>query len=123
MSHYSYRGRWMVCRRRNRSVIINERLKPTIISQTRLYKRRENRKAIRVGRKYKLFITMTDIEFTNEMLEKVLGGANALSNVKVYTFTGAYAEQQAQEVIKQEQTCSCGCFCNDGAGNGGGSGN
>lgn len=66
---------------------------------------------------------MTDIDFTNEMLEKVLGGANALSNAKVYTFSGAYAEQQAHEVIQQEQNCACGCFCNDGAGNGGGSGN
>lgn len=44
---------------------------------------------------------MTEIEFTNEMLEKVLGGANALSNAKVFTFTGAYAEQQAKEVVRQ----------------------
>lgn len=66
---------------------------------------------------------MTDIDFTNEMLEKVFGGANVLSNAKVYTFTGAYAEQQANEVVQQEQNCGCGCFCNGGAGNGGGSGN
>ncbi len=66
---------------------------------------------------------MTEIDFTNEMLEKVLGGANALSNAKVYTFSGAYADQQANEVIRRELNCSCGCFCNDGAGNGGGSGN
>jgi len=66
---------------------------------------------------------MTDIDFTNEMLEKVLGGTNALSNAKVYTFTGAYAEQQAHEVIRQEENCACGCFCGGGAGNGGGSGN
>lgn len=66
---------------------------------------------------------MTEIEFTNEMLEKVLGGANALSNAKVFTFTGAYAEQQAKEVVRQEQNCACGCFCERGAGNGGGAGN
>lgn len=66
---------------------------------------------------------MNEIEFTNELLEKVLGGVNPLSNVKVFTFTGAYAEQQAHEVIRQEQNCGCGCFCGGGAGNGGGSGN
>lgn len=66
---------------------------------------------------------MTDIDFTNEMLEKVLGGANALSNAKVYTFTGAYAEQQSDEIFRQNPNCACGCFCNGGSGNGGGSGN
>ena len=66
---------------------------------------------------------MNEIEFTNELLEKVLGGANSLSNAKVFTFTGAYAERQAHEVIRQEQTCACGVCCGGGAGNGGGSGN
>lgn len=29
---------------------------------------------------------MKDINFTNEMLEKVFGGAKAFSNAKVYSF-------------------------------------
>lgn len=65
---------------------------------------------------------MTDIDFTNEMLAKVLGGTSSLSNAKVYTFTGAYAEQQAQEVIQQELNCACSCTCNEGAGSGAGAG-
>lgn len=62
---------------------------------------------------------MTDIDFTNEMLEKILGGA---SNVKVYSFTGAYAEELADDIENEETECACGCFCSGGSGNGGGSG-
>jgi hypothetical protein len=65
---------------------------------------------------------MNDIDFTNEMLEKVLGGANALSNIKVYTFTGAYAQRLADENDDKLKNCSCGCFCSGGSGNGGGAG-
>lgn len=65
---------------------------------------------------------MNDVDFTNEMLEKVLGGTNALINAKVYTFTGAYAEKQANDVIQQQHNCVCGCSCGGGAGNGGGTG-
>ncbi|MBR8725191.1 hypothetical protein [Bacteroides pyogenes] len=64
---------------------------------------------------------MLDFELTNSMLEKVFGGETSLVN-KVYTFTGAYAERQAENVVIEAQNCSCGCMCTDGAGSGGGSG-
>lgn len=65
---------------------------------------------------------MDEITFTKEMLEKVLGGVNVHSNAKVYTFTGAYAEAQANNVIKLNKFCGCSCLCNEGAGSGAGAG-
>lgn len=64
---------------------------------------------------------MNEIDFTKEMLEKVLGGANASAKAKFYSFTGDYAVQQAQDVLKEPGGCLCGCQCVD-KGKGGGAG-
>ena len=67
------------------------------------------------------FENMQDIDFTNEMLEKVLGGANA----QVFSFTNSYADDIIDDRDDQDQdsNCACGCGCNEGAGSGAGSGN
>lgn len=67
------------------------------------------------------FENMQDIDFTNEMLEKVLGGANA----QVFSFTNGYADDIIDDRDDQDQdsNCACGCGCNEGAGSGAGSGN
>ncbi len=63
-----------------------------------------------------------EFKMTNELLEKVLGGSNALSNAKIFTFTGVYAARQAQLVDIIHSSCACGCGCTGGAGGGNGAG-
>lgn len=63
-----------------------------------------------------------EFKMTNELLEKVLGGSNALSNAKIFTFTGDYAVRQAQTIDRLHASCACGCGCQGGAGGGTGAG-
>lgn len=63
---------------------------------------------------------MQDIDFTNEMLEKVLGGANA----QVFSFTNGYADDIIDDNDDKEQDgdCACGCGCNHDTASGAGAG-
>lgn len=65
--------------------------------------------------------SVKEFQLANEMLEKVLGG-NASPLGQVFTFTGAYAERQAQSIGHITRGCGCGCGCAGGAGNGSGAG-
>lgn len=63
-----------------------------------------------------------DFTLANEALENILGGANLNGALNFFTFSGANAVQDAQN-LQKAQDCGCSCFCNDGCGGGGGAGN
>lgn len=58
----------------------------------------------------------------NEALKRILGGANINGMMKTFSFSGANAVMEADNLSQKELNCGCGCSCNDGAGNGGGAG-
>lgn len=66
-------------------------------------------------------MNINDFKLTNELLHKVLGGNQ--SAPRFYSFSGANAVEQANNVSISDASCACGCGCSGGAGNGGGSGN
>jgi hypothetical protein len=59
-----------------------------------------------------------DFALTNEMLEKVLGGANMNGNIKKIIFNG---DNLAEQIRRQSDSCRCSCNRYNGSGAGAGS--